>query len=63
MPAAIEFDRQLCRGTIEIEYVAAKRMLTTKFVSREISVPQIPPQGALAFGWLLSQDARAIHET
>jgi hypothetical protein len=39
MSATVQFDRQLCARTIEIQNVIAERMLAAKFVAREISVP------------------------
>jgi len=39
MSAAVQFDSQLCAGTIEIQDVIIERMLAAKFVTREISVP------------------------
>jgi hypothetical protein len=62
MSATIKFYRQLRRRRIEIRYVAAKRMLAAKFVSREVSIPQMPPESALSFGCLFPQHASAVHE-
>jgi len=39
MLAAIQLDSQLCARTIEIQDVIFERMLSTKFVVCEISVP------------------------
>src|SRR5439155_24557192 len=39
MSTTIQFDGQLCVGTIEIQNVIVERMLATKFVACEISVP------------------------
>jgi hypothetical protein len=36
---AIELDRELRSGTIEIEYVWVQRMLSAEFVACEVSVP------------------------
>jgi hypothetical protein len=63
VPATIEFDRELCCRTIEIECVAAEWMLTAKFVSRKISIPEMAPKSTLSIGCLLSQQASAIHES
>jgi hypothetical protein len=63
MPAAIEFDRELCCRTIEIECVRADWVLTAKFVSGKISVSEMAPKSALSVGCLLSQQTSAIHET
>jgi hypothetical protein len=62
MSATIEFDRELCRRAIEIEYVTVEWMLTTKLVACEISISQMAPKNALSIGCLLSQQASAIHE-
>jgi hypothetical protein len=37
-------------------------MLTAKFVSRKISIPEMPPQSALSVSCLFSQLASAVHE-
>jgi len=47
---------------MEIQDVAAQRMLTAKFVARKISVPQMPPKNALGIGCLRSQQTSAIHD-
>jgi hypothetical protein len=39
MSTAVQFDTQLCAGTIEIQDVIVERMLPPKFVACEISVP------------------------
>ncbi len=39
MSTAIQFDGQLCVETIEFQNVIVERMLATKFVACEISVP------------------------
>jgi hypothetical protein len=62
MPATVQFDRELCDRTIEIQNVAVQWMLTAKFVACKISVPQMPPKNALSVGCLLSQQTSAIHE-
>jgi len=62
MPATVQFDRELCGRTIEIQDVAVQRVLTAKFVACKISVPQMPPKGALSASCLLSQQTSAIHE-
>src|SRR5216117_3311859 len=46
MSTAIQFDGQLCVGTIEIQNVIVELMLATKFVACEISVPQVSPKNA-----------------
>ena len=38
MPTTVQFNRELCRRTIEIQYVTVERMLTAKFVAVAISV-------------------------
>ena len=38
MPTTVQFNREVCRRTIEIQYVTVERMLTAKFVAVEISV-------------------------
>jgi len=38
MSTTVQFDSQLCAGTIEIQDVIVERMLAAKFVAREISV-------------------------
>jgi len=63
MPTIIEFDRDLCRRTIEIKCVAADWMLATKLISRKISISEMAPESALRVGCLLSQHASAIHGT
>ena len=60
--AAVQLHRKLCGRTIEIEYVAVQGMLTTKFVTCKISIPETPPKNALSVGCLLSQQTSAIHE-
>src|SRR6266700_7889923 len=50
MPATVQFDRELCGRTIEIQDVAIQWMLTAKFVACKISVPQMPPKNALSVG-------------
>jgi hypothetical protein len=62
MAATIQLDGQLCGSTIEIHYVTAERMLTAKFVFREISIPEMPPESALRVGCLFPQHASAVHE-
>jgi hypothetical protein len=54
MPTTVQFDRELCGRTIEIQNVAVQWMLTAKFVACKISVPQMPPKGALRVGGLLA---------
>jgi hypothetical protein len=39
MPAAIQFDSELCARTIEIQNVIFERMLAAEFIACEISVP------------------------
>jgi len=41
--AAIELDRELCGGTVEIECVRVERVLTPKLVTCKISIPQMTP--------------------
>jgi hypothetical protein len=55
VPAAIELDRELRSGTIEIEYVWVQRMLSAEFVACEVSVPQMPPQNSLGGSFFLTQ--------
>jgi len=62
MATTVQFDREVCSRTIEIQDVAAQRMLTSKFVACKISVPQMTPKNALRVGCLLSQQTSAIHE-
>src|SRR5438093_3751517 len=62
MPATVQFDRELCGRTIEIQDVAVQRMLPAKFVTCKISVPQMAPKNALRVGCLFSQQTSAIHE-
>ena len=50
MPTTVQFDRELCGRTIEIQDVTAEWMLTEKFVACKISVPQMPPKNALSLG-------------
>jgi hypothetical protein len=51
---AIQFDRELCSRTIEIEYVWIERVLAPKFITCKISVPQMPPKNALRSGCFLA---------
>jgi len=51
-----------CRRTIEIQYVAAKRMLTSKFVFHKISISEMRPQNAFSVSCYFSQRASAVHE-
>ncbi|OLD86376.1 MAG: hypothetical protein AUG81_11130 [Verrucomicrobia bacterium 13_1_20CM_4_54_11] len=60
--AAVEFDGQLCAGTIEIEYVWIQRVLSPEFVSCKISVPQISPKNALPSGRVVAQITSAAHK-
>jgi len=62
MPTTVQFDRELCGRTIEIQDVTAEWMLTAKFVACKISVPQMPPKNALSLDCLLSQQTSPIHE-
>jgi hypothetical protein len=39
MPSAVQFDSQLRARTIKIQDVIVERMLASKFVARETSVP------------------------
>jgi hypothetical protein len=55
MPTTVQFDRELCGRTIEIQDVTAEWMLTAKLVPCKILVPQMPPKNALSVGCLLSQ--------
>ena len=63
MPTTVQFNRELCRRTIEIQYVTVERMLTAKFVAVEISVAQVAPKDPLTISCLLSQESSAIHES
>ena len=38
MPATVQFDRELCGRTVEIQNVAVQRMLTAKFVACKVAV-------------------------
>jgi hypothetical protein len=64
MPATIQFDRELCGRTIEIQDVGVQRMLASKFVACKISVPQMTPKNALRVRCLLfatnERDSRRI---
>jgi hypothetical protein len=62
MPTTVQFDRELCGRTIEIQDVTADWMLTSKFVACKISVPQMPPTSVLSVGGLLAQRSGTIHE-
>jgi len=62
MPTTVQFNRELCRRTIEIQYVTVERMLTAKFVAVEISVAQVAPKDPPTIRCLLSQEPSAIHE-
>ena len=62
MPATVQFDRELCGRTVEIQNVAVQRMLTAKFVTCKVAVPQMTPKNALRIGCFLSQQTSAIHE-
>ncbi len=62
MPATVQFDRELRGGTVEIEYVTVKWVLAAKFVACKISVPQMSPKNTLSFGYLLPEQASAVHE-
>ena len=63
MSAAIQFDRELCFYAIKIEYIEGEWMLASEFISREVSVPEMPPESALGVSCLFSQHAGAIHGT
>ena len=54
VPTTIQFDREPCGRTIEIEYVGIEWVLAAKFVACKISVPQMPPQNALSVGCLFA---------
>jgi len=58
----VQFDRDLCGRTVEIQNVAIQRMLTAKFVACKVSVPQMTPKYTLRIGCFLSQQTSAIHE-
>jgi hypothetical protein len=62
MTATVQFDRELCGRTVEIQDVAVQRMLLARFVTGKISVPQMAPKNALSVSCLLSQQTSAIHE-
>src|SRR5215471_17341370 len=47
---------------MEIQYVAAKRMPTSKFVSHKISISEMLPQNAFGVSCSFSQHASAVHE-
>ena len=63
MSATIEFEGEFRGGAIEIQNVGAKRVLPTKFVTREISLPQVPPKNAFPFGRVLAQVMSMTHKT
>src|SRR5207237_8359717 len=50
MSAAIEFDRKLCGGTVEIQEVDAARMLAAELEFIETMVTQHTPQALLGVG-------------
>ena len=62
VPATVQFDRELCGRTIEIENVRVEWMLASKFVPCKISISQMPPKNALRSGCLLPQHASPVHE-
>ena len=61
MPPTVQFDRELCRRTVEIQNVAVQRMLTAKSITCKVAVPQMTPKHALRIGCFLSQQTSAIH--
>ena len=63
MSATIEFEGEFRGGAIEIQNVGAKRVLPTKFVTREISIAQVPPKNAFPFGRVLAQVMSMTHKT
>jgi len=61
MPTTIEFDRQLCSRTIEIEDVGIDRVLPPKLVTRKIAVSETAPDNPLTICRLLSERCSATH--
>ena len=61
MSTTVQFDRQLCAGTIEIQDVRVEGMLAAKLVACEISVPQVSPKNMFRLSRLFSQQSSAIH--
>jgi len=61
MTATIEFDRQLCSRTIEVEYVGIDRVLPPKLVTRKIPVSETAPENPLTICRLLSERCSATH--
>jgi hypothetical protein len=43
MSATIEFDRQLCARTIEIDDIRIDGMLAPEFITGKISIPEMAP--------------------
>jgi len=61
--ATIDFDGEFRGEAIEIQNVGAKRVLPTKFETREISIAQVPPKNAFPFGRVLAQVMSMTHKT
>jgi len=61
MSSAVQFDSQLCAGTIEIQDVTVERMLAAELKAGKISISQMSPKNSLRLSRLLSQQSSAMH--
>jgi hypothetical protein len=61
MSATVQLSCQFGFWAIKIEDIRMKRMLPTKFVACEISVPQVPPKNAFPLGRMLAQITSTAH--
>jgi hypothetical protein len=62
MPTTIEFDRQLCSRTIEIEDVGIDRVLPPGFITGEIPVSQTAPENSFTICRFLAERSSAAHD-
>jgi hypothetical protein len=60
---AVEFDDQTAVVANEIQNVVLKRNLTTEFETRQSSVTQQAPHGALGVGRIVSEFAGIVAQT
>jgi hypothetical protein len=52
--ATVEFDRELCFGTVEIENVDIERMLASEFPVLKLSIPEMALQNTFIARGVLS---------
>jgi hypothetical protein len=57
----IKFNGQLRRRAITIYYARIDRMLSSKFVTSKIPIPQVPPKNAFPFRGMLAQVKGLAH--